>query len=942
MTDQISLFRGPLRVIKRRWVKVGGGFLFSENVGMAAVQDGHGNEIILESLYVPKLGVNLVSGRKLCFDFQVHGVMWDHIFYFLDQNEQPVLEANVEGGIYVISRISGKLPVQTKTHKHDAHYGFSTIESAITPDEHEIQSKRKQQEYVLWHRRFAHAGPEVLRSLHKITTLETPVPIAVDKNCPCEVCALTKMRKMRGEVAQRKKSILDLVSIDICGPIDADRNGKRYFLHIIDNYSRKRWSYSLISRTEAPEALEEWKLKVELETDLKLRAVRLDNAPELMKVVRQWERRFGILVNPTEAYNSIQNGSIERAIQTAENDMRALLKDAQLPNEFWTEALQTGVYLRNRTASGPEVDGQVISPEEGFTGVKPSVDHLRTWGCKMYSYVNSQSLPERQDKLMDRGRVGVFLGYVEGTSKQYKMWAPDMKKVIVVSLGGVRFNENETVDKNTLGLTIRSQPNSVPIRKPVGRPPRSQTQESSHQESESAAEPPIPRPTQRGPVMTFSHVQIPAKPRQANPEPEQPKPAMTFSHTQILGTLRPNEQSQNEENQSKGKDELFPPSRVSKRPREEDNDDESDQPDPKMLRAFTALLENEEWIPINWFDQSEDIQLQAFSAFDQEPYGDVFTSIEWGCSASEIKEKVTIPETYDQAVNDPVWGFQWKEAVDKELRDLSANSTWEVTVPPKGANLVTSKWVFSVKYNIDGAIEKFKARLVARSFSQKYGVDFEDTFAPTLRHDTLRLFFAVVCLEDLECHQVDVNNAFTESMLKETIYMKAPLGVKLPPGQAFHLLRSLYGLKQAARDWNQYLIRELIKLGFIQSEGDPCLLIHPQKRMIVLCYVDDIAFAAKTIDDIRWFKQTFGSVFKIKDLGEVHKILGVRVVRDRQAGTLRLDQTHYIKDILARFSMNKEKAHPTLSPMDSYDNLRRAGPEDERTNQLDYVRQVGS
>ena len=355
MTDQISLFRGPLTVIKRRWVKVGGGFLSFENVGMAAVQDGHGGEIMLEVFYVPKLGVNLVSCRKLCLEFQVHGVMWDDAFYFLDQNEQLILQAEVEGGVYVITAISGNQPTRTKSRKHVTDYGLSAIESP-TQEANGIQSKRKQQEYALWHRRFAHAGPEVLRNLHKITTLETPIPIAMDKSCPCEVCALTKMRKMRGEVAQRKRSILELVSIDICGPVDADRNGKRYFLHIIDSYSRKRWSYPLSSRDEAPEALEAWKLKVELETDLKLRAVRLDNARELMKVARQWERRFGTLVNPTEAYNSIQNGSIERAIQTAENDMRALLKDAQLPNEFWTEALQAGVYLRNRTGSGPKED----------------------------------------------------------------------------------------------------------------------------------------------------------------------------------------------------------------------------------------------------------------------------------------------------------------------------------------------------------------------------------------------------------------------------------------------------------------------------------------------------------------------------------------------------------------------------------------------------------
>jgi hypothetical protein len=93
-------------------------------------------------------------------------------------------------------------------------------------------------------------------------------------------------------------------------------------------------------------------------------------------------------------------------------------------------------------------------------------------------------------------------------------------------------------------------------------------------------------------------------------------------------------------------------------------------------------------------------------------------------------------------------------------------------------------------------------------------MDFEDTFAPTVRFDTLRLFFAIVAMYDLECYQVDINNAFTESDLREDIYMKPPLGVPINPGLAFKVLRSLYGLKQAVRDWNQRCISKLLKLGF--------------------------------------------------------------------------------------------------------------------------------
>ena len=154
---------------------------------------------------------------------------------------------------------------------------------------------------------------------------------------------------------------------------------------------------------------------------------------------------------------------------------------------------------------------------------------------------------------------------------------------------------------------------------------------------------------------------------------------------------------------------------------------------------------------------------------------------------SDFKGKIPLPKNYQKAVNDPQWGSMWKEATDKEFTALAANNTWVPKVPPKGANIVTSRWVFAIKYNPDGSVNKFKARIVARGFSQKYGIDFEETFAPTVRHDTLRVFMAIVAQMDLECHQVDVNNAFTESALSEEIYIQPPDGLNVLLGQVLYV-----------------------------------------------------------------------------------------------------------------------------------------------------------
>jgi hypothetical protein len=128
-------------------------------------------------------------------------------------------------------------------------------------------------------------------------------------------------------------------------------------------------------------------------------------------------------------------------------------------------------------------------------------------------------------------------------------------------------------------------------------------------------------------------------------------------------------------------------------------------------------------------------------------------------------------------VEDPTFGAEWLDAIEREKTALQANKTWEEVMPPYRANIISSRWVFAIKYAENGGIEKFKARLVARGFSQRQGIDYQDTFAPTMRMDSLRVLLALVAVEDLECHQVDVNNAFTESVNTELIYMSAPDGI---------------------------------------------------------------------------------------------------------------------------------------------------------------------
>ena len=238
--------------------------------------------------------------------------------------------------------------------------------------------------------------------------------------------------------------------------------------------------------------------------------------------------------------------------------------------------------------------------------------------------------------------------------------------------------------------------------------------------------------------------------------------------------------------------------------------------------------------------------------------------------------------------------------------------------------------MFKVKYHSDSSLDKFKARLVARGFSQVQGIDFEQTFAPTVKFDSLRLFLAIVAVRNIDCHQVDVNNAFTESVLKEKIFIAAPEGVDCPRGKVLRVLRSLYSLKQAARDWHEKLIKALLGIGFRQYTANPCFLIHDERGILLLVYVDDICVATDLITQVNWFKLSFKKLFKVKDLGEIEKILSVKITGNRFKKTIRMDQTSYLKIVLERIDIEHDKHKPTELPINSYSSLRPAGPDNKR------------
>jgi hypothetical protein len=302
---------------------------------------------------------------------------------------------------------------------------------------------------------------------------------------------------------------------------------------------------------------------------------------------------------------------------------------------------------------------------------------------------------------------------------------------------------------------------------------------------------------------------------------------------------------------------------------------------------------------------------------------------------------IKIPRIYKEAISDPKYGSEWKSAVDEEIKSLVQNGTWEEHILPKNSNLVSTKWVFTIKTK-DSKIERFKARLVVRGFSQVLGKDYNETFAPTVHLDTLRMFLVIVAKEDLECSHFDIKNAFTESHLKEEIYLVPPQGIQVQKGHVLHALRSLYGLIQAERDWSLLLKSELLKMDFVQSLADPCLYTCKERSIMLLVYVDDIVAASRDAVQIEWFYDQLSSRFNTKNLEEISKILGIRIIRDRKSCTLTMDQEEYLDAMLNKFGITHAQYHLKKIPVADYNCLRPANDNDELINVNEYQQAIGS
>jgi hypothetical protein len=290
-----------------------------------------------------------------------------------------------------------------------------------------------------------------------------------------------------------------------------------------------------------------------------------------------------------------------------------------------------------------------------------------------------------------------------------------------------------------------------------------------------------------------------------------------------------------------------------------------------------------------------------------QPASEVANQVSYSCYLAQ-----TEPKKVDEALQDE----SWVSAMHDELHQFTRNDVWTLVPRPAEQNIIGTKWIFKNKTDEHGTVVRNKARLVVQGYTQIEGVDFDETFAPVARIESIRILLSIACQLDFKLYQMDVKSAFLNGVLQEEVYVKQPKGFQDPhhPHHVYKLKKALYGLKQTPRAWYERLTNYLLAKVFTRGQADRTLFIKNQgtHKLIAQIYVDDIIFGA-TLDSLAHeFSEEMKQEFEMSMIGELNYFLGLQVKQTTKG--IFISQSKYAKDLVKRFGLDgKSRARTPMS-----------------------------
>lgn len=592
-----------------------------------------------------------------------------------------------------------------------------------------------------------------------------------------------------------------------------------------------------------------------------VKAIKTDNGTEYINDdLEAWLDNKGIVHLKSAPYCPQQNGTAERAVGVISNIARTLLVESKLPEYLWAEACKTAAYANNRLF-GPKSDSQTRF--ELFFGYKPDVSNMKIFGQS--AVVRFE--PESSGKFAPKGKVMRFVGYMDSFNT-FRFF--DGKKIVVSCNAKFLSSELQVQEVEEKKFETSYAVRSIDLPEKVSWCP---TLTSSIEES-----PVIQEPQESSSINSGGE-------NQSNEESIDEEMDENLEESEHL------ENNTNNENLSQGYVEHGPRTINEAIHAEihDRNSNESPSQIPRLTRSTAGSA------PI----------------FRSLPYeGRSFIAAAASMPNNTSFSLDDEPNTLAEAKMRSDWP-QWRKAVEEEFESLKKNQTFQQIDRPSNARIIGSRWVFRIKRKGDNTIDRYKARLVARGYSQIEGVDFKETYAPVASMLTVRLFLALVVQLGLKYVQFDVKTAFLNGDLSENILMELP--EKMLPNKVWQLKRSIYGLKQSPRNWNQKFCSFLTEFGLKVSKSDRCFYYNDEREIYIIIYVDDALAAAESSNDLEDLVKFLKENLEIVKL-DGRSFLGFQIERDRD-GNIFIHQEGFIRRALDRFRMSE--SNPTTTPMEA-------------------------
>lgn len=764
----------------------------------------------------------------------------------------------------------------------------------------------------IWHERMGHQNVAHLKKFLK--SMETGY-VAEQEDFFCEACAIGKQHRTPFvSSGERTSSKCEIIHVDLCGPMQVKSiGGALYFLLLKDDYSHFCTVYFVKQKSDVKLHIDEYIRSVKIQTGFDIKILRTDNGTEFVN--QHFEKilkHHGIQHQKTIPYSPEQNGSAEREMRTIVESARTILHAKSLPIKLWAEAVNTSVYVLNLTGTS-SIKGK--TPYELWFGKVPKIDHLRIFGSVVYTHVPK----ERRQKWDKKSQKGVFVGYDQNV-KGFRVWRQNTKvelcRDIIFRELDEKSEQKQDFKNDNSEISYNTEDSIFFVNHPNENEPKINNFGSDNDKNNTGL---INENDNIGTICEINgNLNDTVDEINNNPNKTNENLIYVLDNTLFYGS--PNGSA------SSNSDCAEQHAECDSSERSGDGSSLSDT-SPNIVQQGNQS--NFYFTDRNLRDRSQ-LPRPNYKERDSMDFD----------STLMVAESLE-PNSFEEALKCEN-SKEWVAAMDDEMKSLDENKTWTLADLPKDRKVVSNRWIYRLKHKTNGELERYKARLVVRGFTQEYGIDYEETFSPVVKFSSIRMILSVAAAEKLFLKQFDVKTAFLYGELADEIYMVQPKGYDDLSGKVCRLNKSLYGLKQASRCWNEKFVSFLKKFGFQVSKADPCVFISGSnsKRMILAIYIDDGLVAASCENEIILLLKYLNEHFQIKS-GELQCFLGLQIQRIEN-GSIFVHQKAYAKKILSRFGM--EEAVEVSIPVDPHHAMSPRCYPDEANNvaNVPYRESIGS